>query len=57
MFSVVVVYNSQKTVNKLLLHSLAKQTVEFELISIDNTKGQFKSASEALNYGGRKVVI
>lgn len=51
MLSVVVVYNNQKTVNTLLLRSIAKQTAKFELTSIDTTKGQFKSASEALNYG------
>jgi len=33
---------------------LKDQTVKFELIGINNTSDEFKSAAEALNYGGKK---
>ncbi len=55
MISVVVVYNNQRTLNEILLKSLKNQTVKYELIALDNTKGQFKSAAEALNFGGEKA--
>lgn len=55
MISIVVVYNNERALNEILLKSLKNQTVKFELIAIDNTKGQFKSAAEALNYGGNKA--
>jgi len=37
-----------------LLKSLKNQTAEFELITLKNTQSKFKSAAEALNYGGKK---
>ena len=55
MVSIVVVYNNKQSLDEILLPSLKNQTSEFELIPIDNTKGQFKSAAEALNYGGAKA--
>ena len=55
MISIVVVYNNERTLNEILLKSLKNLTVKFELIAVDNTKGQFKSAAEALNYGGNKA--
>ena len=55
MISVVVVYNDQRMLNDILVRSLRGQTAEFELIALDNTTGKFKSASEALNYGGKKA--
>jgi len=55
MISIIVVYNNERTLNEILLKSLKNQTVNFELIALDNTKGQFKSAAEALNYGGNKA--
>jgi len=55
MFSVVVVYNEAQTLNTCLLPSLKRQTVDYEYIPVDNTKGQFKSAAEALNYGGMQA--
>jgi len=55
MFSIVVVYNNEQALNKILLQSLKNQTVQFELIALDNTKGKFKSAAEALNYGGKQA--
>ena len=55
MISVVCVYNNERTLRNVLLKSLERQTVEFELITIDNRDGRFKSAAEALNYGGEKA--
>ncbi|AET65364.1 glycosyltransferase [Methanothrix harundinacea] len=55
MISVVVVYNNKHIFNSVLMRSLKDQTAEFELISLDNTRGEFKSASEALNYGGLRA--
>ena len=55
MISVVCVYNSEKILNDYLLKSLKNQTVDYELITVDNTKGKFKSAAEALNRGGKKA--
>jgi hypothetical protein len=55
MISIVVVYNNERTLNKTLLKSLKKQTAKFEVIALDNTKRKFRSASEALNYGGRQA--
>lgn len=55
MISIVCVYNDEEILRDYLLKSLKNQTVEFELIRIDNTRNRFKSAAEALNYGGKKV--
>jgi len=55
MISIVCVYNDDKTVRELLLKSLEKQTVPYELIKIDNTDNHFASAAEALNYGGDRA--
>ena len=55
MISIVNVYNNEGLLGEYLLRGLAHQTVEFELITVDNTKNTFKSAAEALNYGGRKA--
>jgi hypothetical protein len=53
--SIVCVYNNKDIFNDWLLKSLKHQTVEFELITLDNNKNSFKSAAEALNYGGKKA--
>jgi len=55
MISVVCVYDSEEYLRRILLKSLESQTVEFELITLDNRDGRFKSAAEALNYGGEKA--
>jgi len=55
MISVVCVYNNAGILQDYLLKSLKGQTVEFELIKLNNTEGAFKSAAEALNYGGKKA--
>ncbi len=55
MISIVCTYNDEEILRDYLLKSLKDQTVEFELIKIDNTRNRFKSAAEALNYGGEKA--
>ena len=55
MISVVCVYNSEKTLENVLLSGLKDQSVEFELITLDNRNHRFKSAAEALNYGGNQA--
>ncbi|MFX0091531.1 MAG: glycosyltransferase [Candidatus Hodarchaeota archaeon] len=55
LISVVCVYNNSRLLKQWLLKDLKSQTVDYELILIDNTKNMFKSAAEALNHGGRKV--
>lgn len=55
MISVVCVYNNRKILTDYLLKGLKNQTVKYELILIENTEGQNKSAAEALNYGGKKT--
>ncbi|NLJ39338.1 MAG: family 2 glycosyl transferase [Candidatus Atribacteria bacterium] len=55
MISVICVFNDRDVLEKYLLKSLNTQSVEFELILLDNVNGKFKSAPEALNYGGNKA--
>ena len=55
MISIVCVYNNKEILGNYLLKSLKNQTVDYELIALDNTEGKFKSAAEALNCGGRKA--
>lgn len=55
MISIVCVYNNEKTLRNVLLKGLKNQTVEFELITLDNRDGRYRSAAEALNYGGKKA--
>jgi GT2 family glycosyltransferase len=55
MISIIVVYNNERILNEILSKGLKNQTAKFELITLDNTRGQFKSAAEALNYGGNKA--
>jgi len=55
MFSIISVYKDKKVLENWLLKGLRNQTVNYELILIDNTKGQFKSGAEALNYGASKT--
>jgi hypothetical protein len=51
MFSIICVYNNKKSLEDHLLKSLSSQTAKYELIRIDNTKCEFKSAASALNHG------
>ena len=54
--SIVCVYNSKTVLADYLLKSLQVQTVEYELILVDNTEERYKSASEALNFGARNAM-
>jgi len=55
MISIICVYNNKRTLDEVLLESLKSQTIKSELILLDNTSGRFKSAAEALNFGGKKA--
>jgi hypothetical protein len=55
MISIVCVYNDKEVLDKYLLKSLTTQSVEYELILVENIKENFKSASEALNHGANKA--
>jgi hypothetical protein len=55
MISVVCVYNNKGILRGSLLKSLGNCTSQHELILIDNTQRRFKSAAEALNWGGRRA--
>lgn len=55
MISIICVYNNKEILNDFLLKSLKNQSVEYELILMDNSTGKFKSAAAALNEGGNKV--
>lgn len=55
MISIVCVYNDKDILDNYLIRSLKDQTVVYELILINNTNGKFRSAAEALNYGGQKA--
>ena len=51
MISLVCCYNNLQQY-KDMQKSLENQTVEYELIGIDNRKGKYQSAAAALNVGG-----
>ncbi len=53
--SVICVYNKREDFENQLLSSLKEQNINYELIALDNTCGQFKSASSALNYGAERA--
>jgi glycosyltransferase involved in cell wall biosynthesis len=55
LISIVCVYNNEIILNKYLIKSLHNANSEYELILVDNTENKFKSASEALNFGGNKA--
>jgi len=55
MISIVCVYDDENIFNNWFLKNIRNQTVKFELVKIDNTRNRFKSAAEALNYGGKKA--
>jgi len=55
MFSIISVYHNKEILERYLLKSLESQSANYELILIDNTKMQFKSIAEALNYGARQI--
>lgn len=47
-------YNNEEILENCLLNSLEHQNIEYELILIDNRQGKFKSAADALNFGGNQ---
>lgn len=51
MFTVVCVYSDNKTLDDYLRKSLVGQDAKYQLVLVDNTKGRFKSAAAAYNYG------
>ncbi len=55
MISIVCVYNKELIFKENLLKGLENQSAKFELIKVDNTNNAFKSAAQALNYGGRQA--
>ena len=55
MISVICVYNNKKILENCLLKSIKNQTTKVELILLDNRERRFKSAAEALNYGGEQA--
>ena len=55
MISIICVYNNENVFRNWLLKSLLNQTVEYELIALDNSTGKFKSAAQAYNYAARQI--
>ncbi len=55
MISIVCVYNNKDILERYLLKSLRTQTVQYEFIGLNNEKGVYRSAAEALNEGGSRA--
>ncbi len=55
MISIVCTCNNKTILNNYLLKGLDKQSSDYELIVLEDSKTDFKSAAEALNYGGNKA--
>ncbi|MGN1139135.1 MAG: glycosyltransferase [Ruminococcus sp.] len=53
--SIICCYNNKKQLDEMLLPSIKNQTVEPQLILVDNTANKFSSASAALNYGAEQA--
>ncbi len=51
MFSIITLFNNKEILQEYLLDSLHNQSVDYELILIDNTSSRFSSYPEALHYG------
>lgn len=56
MVSLICCYNNLQQY-KDMQKSLENQTVEYELIDIDNREGKYKSAASALNAGGAEHMV
>jgi hypothetical protein len=52
MITIVCVYNNQQVLDQYLSKSLNKQNTEYQMVLVNNTRGNYKSAAKALNYGG-----
>jgi hypothetical protein len=55
MITVVCVYYKVEILNECLLKGLKDQNVEYEMVLVDNTHGEFSSAAAALNNGARRA--
>ena len=55
MISIVCTCNNRTILDNYLMEGLKKQSIDYELIVVEDKKTDFKSASEALNYGGSKA--
>jgi hypothetical protein len=53
--SIVCVYNDARSLKDILLKGLERQTVDFELITVDNRDNRYRSAAQALNYGAKEA--
>jgi len=56
MISIVCTCNNRTILDNYLMEGLDKQSIDYELIVIEDKKSDFNSAAEALNYGGKKAV-
>ena len=54
MISLICCYNKIDEYESML-NSLRKQNIEYEIIGLNNTNGQFKSAAKALNTGAQRA--
>ena len=54
MISIVCAYENTPILNNWLLKSLKAQTVEHEIITVDTVGHSFRSAAQALNFGGNQ---
>jgi hypothetical protein len=55
MISIICTCNNRTVLNNYLLKGLKNQTENYELIVIEDSKTDFKSAAQALNHGGEKA--
>jgi len=55
MISIVCVFNNTKVLDNYLLKSLKNQTVNYELILIDNSSNKYETATQGLNKGAKKA--
>jgi glycosyltransferase involved in cell wall biosynthesis len=55
MISIVSVYDDAQTLKDYLFRGLERQTVGYEIITVDNRDNRYKSAAQALNYGAREA--
>jgi hypothetical protein len=56
MISIICAFNDEQVLEACLLSSLKDQATNCEIIVINNTESRFKSAAEALNWGGAQAV-
>ena len=54
MISIVCICNNKTVLDNYLLNGLKNQTEPYELIVVEDSKTDFKSAAQALNYGEKR---